>query len=563
MLNFRRAPQDLSNTSAPTADEGWPQGYDDPALQDPRHLDIDFDRLADTLAAEFDAIHRGVPSDVDPMDPVDIETGNVHHSARQGYDPWDDEALDQLAAELSQYDDFDPQTLGQGVLPPHPHAEEEAAPHGSGGISRTALALGAVGVVVLGGVGWALFGPSGLPGFGEPVIVAAPTEPYKIVPEAGDTIDEPIEGTVSFDPVTGLPPKGEERLVAREEEIPDLPGVTPQVNRVILPDGQEIVEEEPVSPAEAGPRRVRTVLVRPDGSIIESPDRSAAPAPTPTDPELATEPSPIAEAIAAAEGQPSSAGLPPIPETDQVEAAVDDPVAALLPPLPDEPVAGTPVTVVPPAGTAPAETAPVAVAPPIPQDAPAASAPPVEPPAEIASTLPDLPGPAEPSISANPSEAVTPVPETPVAEPAATAVPEPAVVDAPMPRVRPAPPPAAPEPVEQTQVAAIPEAPAAVPPAETTAPAQAEPAAPAAAGAAAYVQVSSQRSEAAALASFQDLQRRFPNILGGLTPDVQRADLGAKGVYYRVRVPQPSRDAANGLCASLKSMGADCLIARR
>jgi hypothetical protein len=541
MLNFRRAPQDHPNVSTPASDDAWAGGYDDRA--GPAH--IDFDEIANALEAEFDALHRGGDRAADPMDPVDIATGDVRRQP-QGYDQWDDDALDQLAAELSQYDDFDPQTMGQGVLPPHPQAETEAAPHPRAGISRTALAIGAAGVIVLGGAGWMMFGGSGLPGFGEPVVVSAPTEPYKIVPQAGDTIDEPVDSTVSFDPVTGLPPKGDERLVAREEEIPDLPGVTPQVNRVILPDGQEIVEEEPVSPVDAGPRRVRTVLVRPDGSIIESPDQPSAPAPTPTDPTLATEPSPITEAIAAAEGQPSSAGLPPLPEAEQVQAPADDPVAALLPPLPEEPVAAAPATVAAP----PVE----AVAAPVAEPVAAAVSPalpdlPGDPPA-------DLPG-AEAATSANPSE----VP----AEPA------PVIVEnAPMPRSRPAAPPvevAAVAPVAQAvEPAPAPVAdPAPAAPAETVAAAPAAEVAPAApAGSAgAYVQVSSQRSEAAALASFQDLQRRFPNILGGLSPDVQRADLGAKGIYYRVRVPQPTREDANGLCASLKSMGADCLIARR
>ena len=73
----------------------------------------------------------------------------------------------------------------------------------------------------------------------------------------------------------------------------------------------------------------------------------------------------------------------------------------------------------------------------------------------------------------------------------------------------------------------------------------------------------SQRSEEAALAAFRGLQAKHAGLLGGLQPNVQRADLGAKGIYYRVRVAQPSREAANNLCASLKSVGADCLIARR
>jgi primosomal protein N' len=77
-----------------------------------------------------------------------------------------------------------------------------------------------------------------------------------------------------------------------------------------------------------------------------------------------------------------------------------------------------------------------------------------------------------------------------------------------------------------------------------------------------YVQLSSQRSEEAALSAFRALQKKFPAILGSLAPDVQKADLGTKGVYYRVRVGQPSRDAAAALCEQLRGAGGDCLLAR-
>ena len=55
-------------------------------------------------------------------------------------------------------------------------------------------------------------------------------------------------------------------------------------------------------------------------------------------------------------------------------------------------------------------------------------------------------------------------------------------------------------------------------------------------GGATLVQVSSQKSEEAALSSYRSLQQRYPNILGSFKPTIVRADLGAKGIYYRVRV---------------------------
>jgi hypothetical protein len=75
------------------------------------------------------------------------------------------------------------------------------------------------------------------------------------------------------------------------------------------------------------------------------------------------------------------------------------------------------------------------------------------------------------------------------------------------------------------------------------------------------VQVSSQRTPEQAEASFADLQSRYPSVLGGLTASVQEADLGAKGIYYRVRVgPWASRDEAIGVCEALKGAGGTCFV---
>lgn len=104
---------------------------------------------------------------------------------------------------------------------------------------------------------------------------------------------------------------------------------------------------------------------------------------------------------------------------------------------------------------------------------------------------------------------------------------------------------------------------------ETT-PRVAQPATPAATAAAParsgdfVVQVSSQRSEEAARSAYAGLQRRFPSVLGNQPPDIARADLGSRGVFYRVRVgPMETRQAASNLCQSLKNAGGDCIVARR
>src|SRR5690606_19246794 len=53
----------------------------------------------------------------------------------------------------------------------------------------------------------------------------------------------------------------------------------------------------------------------------------------------------------------------------------------------------------------------------------------------------------------------------------------------------------------------------------------------------AYVQLASLRSEAEARQTAQSLVSRFGPLFGGANMEVQRVDLGAKGIYYRVRVP--------------------------
>jgi hypothetical protein len=77
------------------------------------------------------------------------------------------------------------------------------------------------------------------------------------------------------------------------------------------------------------------------------------------------------------------------------------------------------------------------------------------------------------------------------------------------------------------------------------------------------VQVASERSVAGAHASFRAIRTKFPNQLGGREPIVRRANLGAKGTYYRVMVgPFGSMEKAAGMCGTLKAAGCKCLIQR-
>jgi sporulation related protein len=78
-----------------------------------------------------------------------------------------------------------------------------------------------------------------------------------------------------------------------------------------------------------------------------------------------------------------------------------------------------------------------------------------------------------------------------------------------------------------------------------------------------YVQVSSQRNETDAQASFKALQGKYPAVLGGKPVVIRRAELGDKGVYYRAMVgPFTSIEQATELCGSLKAAGGQCIVQR-
>jgi cell division septation protein DedD len=77
------------------------------------------------------------------------------------------------------------------------------------------------------------------------------------------------------------------------------------------------------------------------------------------------------------------------------------------------------------------------------------------------------------------------------------------------------------------------------------------------------VQISSQRSESDAQASFRALQTKYPNVLGSRQPLIRRADLGSKGVFYRAQVgPFTTAEDANQLCSDLKAAGGQCIVQR-
>jgi cell division septation protein DedD len=150
-----------------------------------------------------------------------------------------------------------------------------------------------------------------------------------------------------------------------------------------------------------------------------------------------------------------------------------------------------------------------------------------------------------------PVERLLPPPETPAPRP--TAPPAPSAAAAP-PTAIAAPPPQTAKPPLLTpdQVAAL-----AKPPAKPSAGA----AQPAAAGSGVRIQIASLRTPDEARGEWERQKHANGDLLGKFTAVAVRADLGERGVYYRVEVgPVGDKAAAQRLCAALKERGLGCSL---
>lgn len=336
------------------------------------------------------------------------------------------------------------------------------------------IAGGALLAVVAIAGGAALFLMNTGPGADGPIIVAAESGPFKITPDPVDTgPDEPNK--LIYDRVDGSSDGGQEVVVLQPgAEVPLDRSADPNDNpiaRVILPDGitgggppsaSDGADGLDVAPEalDLGPRRVRTVVVRPDGTIVSNTTEGNSGA----EPALALEPDP-----------------PPVTDNDTLAVA----------------------------GSGANGGSELAITP--------------NPP-----PLPAAPAPQQPALALAPQQ---PVPVTP----------------------QPAPPrPATPAPAQTT--AAAPSS----GPLDLSQPASSSPAG----SGGMLVQISSQRSEDAARATFRDLKARYPGILGPFDVNIQRADLGDRGIYYRVRVGPFSPSDAQRLCDDLKAVNGDCILSR-
>lgn len=177
-------------------------------------------------------------------------------------------------------------------------------------------------------------------------------------------------------------------------------------------------------------------------------------------------------------------------------------------------------------------------------------------------------GPAVPETTAAPEtapETLTTVPATPGQGTAEAPAPQ-APAD-----LRPG---ATAEPAPQTATPAVPpvasvEVPTApveaAKPVEEAAPAEKPVAAATPSSKGAYVvQLFALKDEAAARSSWGKLTKKHGDVLSGHALDIEKADLGDKGTWYRVRAAGfTTKAAAASACTKLKASGQDCMAKRR
>ena len=242
----------------------------------------------------FDAIYDQPPQ---------ISLGSTEPSRRPAQDFYEGERLDA---------DF----LDEGQAIPAPGARAKSGMTFKG---RSAFMVGSalLGAIALGGaLAFAYKQSGGGLGSDQPPLVTADSRPVKELPDDPGGKDFPHKNKLIYDRLQNGDEPESERLVPRQENVavpalppsPDSGGMPASVATTDLatPTTQAVGGAEPVAVASAddsmpdgGPRKVKTMVVRPDGTMAEPPADAAA-AEAPAAPEAAPPAAPDAQLAAAA-----------------------------------------------------------------------------------------------------------------------------------------------------------------------------------------------------------------------------------------------------------------------
>jgi cell division septation protein DedD len=78
------------------------------------------------------------------------------------------------------------------------------------------------------------------------------------------------------------------------------------------------------------------------------------------------------------------------------------------------------------------------------------------------------------------------------------------------------------------------------------------------------IQFASLRTMDKAQDMWRRLQARYPDLLGDMALNVDRVDLGDRGIFFRVQAgPVPNRATAEDMCGQLKARQQDCIVVAR
>ncbi|WP_341910548.1 SPOR domain-containing protein [Ferrovibrio terrae] len=181
------------------------------------------------------------------------------------------------------------------------------------------------------------------------------------------------------------------------------------------------------------------------------------------------------------------------------------------------------------------------------------------PPQERPSATPTQPNVATSPAVSVPTRPAQSVPNQSAAVPNRTDAPSPAPIP-PAPAAPGQPQPVAP----RTAAAPATPAPTQTPPAATARAAAPAPTVTATPGGSARIQLASLKDQAAATATWNQLQKKFPEVLGGLQPTYERVEIADKGTFIRLQAgPLKDRAEAQSACNALAAKNQGCIVVGR
>jgi SPOR domain len=493
-----------------------------PSVENSRSGQLDIERELDAALAGFDQYEQMHPEPQTTAVAATVATGVAASTdARLDFDMGafeDDLArdLEFVGHDMMTAPDEGANADYSGEMPEDPGQPKQ----------RRGMMIAAVvgGIAILGAIGVFALNTGGTGEDTGPVLVKADPEPVKIVPEDPGGKQVPNQDRAVYGEVdgNGKNSPAQETLVSTSEEPIDLSGgsapplpngvaETAKVEDRLSPDEgfDPASEPSPEQPAAIAPRRVRTVIVKPDGTFMTKPIEPAATTPavaaaTPAEP-VVTAPAP----------EPVPVVSEPAPEVPAIEIVTAQPAAEEIP-TPVEPE----VAVAPEPETTTADTAALeAAAKMVPAGATEEVAEAAAPPAATARRLP------------------TPefIPERPSAQPVTIVNEQQQAAQAPR--------------RASNQQAPVEQAPA-------------EPVVQQPVPGGYSVQIASLPTAEMAQTTVTNLTQRFSGVLGGRAISIQQAEIEGRGTFHRVRVAASDRADAIALCESYKSAGGNCFVTR-